>query len=82
MTVVKKVNNLPYGLKRCPRRALTVTRASAADVEEEKRCLEKAKEKPIQQLNALAGKAREGPAASWARVFLCWEHSRPLVLTN
>lgn len=51
------------------RRAVTVIRTDAADVEEEKRRLEEAKEKSMDQLNALAGKARKEAGDESAQLF-------------
>lgn len=51
------------------RGAVTVSTAKAADLEAEKRRLEEAKEKSIEQLNALADKAREEAGDESAMLF-------------
>ncbi len=51
------------------RGAVTVSTADAADIEEEKRRLEDAKEKSMDQLNALADKAREEAGEESALLF-------------
>ena len=51
------------------RGAVTVSTAKAADLEAEKRRLEEAKEKSMEQLNALADKAREEAGDEFAMLF-------------